>query len=150
MDWRYSSPNKSSIIQYMYFKRYISFQWVTICTKWYCQCFKKATDKFTYTKVIKEHNIKDFIDPDKLENIRLKSINIEKLYNNQELDFLMFGIAGDYIGTDSSQTIEEILKEKSCDILKNKKCLWATTGPALKIFEEYFSLFKSFIQTHTI
>lgn len=104
---------------------------------------KKATDKFTYTKVIKEHNIKDFIDPDKLENIRLKSINIEKLYNNQELDFLMFGIAGDYIGTDSSQTIEEILKEKSCDILKNKKCLWATTGPALKIFEEYFSLFKS-------
>ncbi len=38
---------------------------------------KKATDKFTYTKVIKEHNIKDFIDPDKLENIRLKSINIE-------------------------------------------------------------------------
>lgn len=55
----------------------------------------------------------------------------------------MFGIAGDYIGTDSSQTIEEILKEKSCDILKNKKCLWATTGPALKIFEEYFSLFKS-------
>ncbi len=32
----------------------------------------------------------------------------------------MFGIAGDYIGTDSSQTIEEILKEKSCDILKNK------------------------------
>lgn len=101
--------------------------------------YKKSTDKYTYNRVIEENKLKDFISSDILS----KSKSLKELYDNNELDFLMFGIAGDYVGDKSPQTIESILNEKTDYIKKHKKCLWVTSGPSLDVFNNYLSLFKS-------
>lgn len=100
--------------------------------------------KFTKTCCLK---IKDWIEKDDVEKLGLKTKSIKQLFENAEINFLLFGKAGDYIGDKMPQTIYEILKEKVNDLKHNeyevtKRCLWATSGPKLDDFLEFQSLYK--------
>ena len=89
--------------------------------------------------------MKDWIDSKTINTLELKSISIEQMLINKEIDFLLFGKAGDYIGKDGvSQTFTSILTEKVNQLkgAENECCLWATSGPELNDFLNYISLYK--------
>lgn len=104
----------------------------------------KGTEKYTNTRFSK---MKDWIETDVVEELGLKTKSIKQMFENSELDFLLFAKAGDYIGDEKPQTISEILREKVCDLNRSefkstKRCLWATSGPRIGEFSEFYSLYK--------
>lgn len=67
----------------------------------------------------------------------LESISIKDLYENNELDYIMTGVMGDYFGDETVQPFAKILGEKIGDIsYYGGKCLWAASGPSLNTFKE--------------
>ena len=72
--------------------------------------------------------------------ISINEVSLKKLYDNNELDFMLLGKMGDYVGRDDQtdiQTFTDILVEKIADINYYGKCLWATSGPNIQEFNKY-------------
>lgn len=94
------------------------------------------------------YGMKDWIDSKTVEKLDLKGKSIEQMLKNKEIDYLIFGKAGDYIGKNGmAQTLTSILDEKVNELkgienIENKRCLWATSGPTLNDFSDYISLYK--------
>ncbi|MEG2439762.1 MAG: GIY-YIG nuclease family protein [Lachnospiraceae bacterium] len=104
----------------------------------------KGTERYSYTSFSK---MKDWITTEVVEELALKPISIKELFDNHEIDCLLFGKAGDYIGDGKPQTICDILREKVNELKcikdkKMKKCLWATSGPTIDEFSKFHSFYK--------
>lgn len=63
---------------------------------------------------------------------QLKTISLRKLIEDEELNYLIVGKMGDYVGEGSSQTFEDIMIEKLAEIACEGKCLWAAAGPTIQ------------------
>ncbi len=99
----------------------------------------KGTEKYTFARF---KSIKDWVPTELVERLQLKPVSLNRMFENGEIDFLMFGKAGDYIGENKPQTIPEILEEKVGDLAEKARCLWATSGPKMDIFSTFYSLFR--------
>lgn len=104
----------------------------------------KGTERYSYARY---SQMKDWIKTDIVEELGLKSKSIRQLFENNEIDCLMFGKAGDYIGDGKHQTISDILSGKVNELkcIENemmKKCLWVTSGPTMQDFSKFYTFYK--------
>lgn len=100
----------------------------------------KLAEKYTTKKV---SDIKDWIPFETVEKLKLETKSISKMFDNDEIEYLMFGKAGDYIGNNSPQTISDILEGKVEEIRNNHRCLWVTSGPSIDYFNEFSEYYKN-------
>lgn len=74
----------------------------------------------------------------------LGEISIKELHKRNKIGCIMLGVAGDYVKSLDNdekkevETITEILATKIADIALYGKCLWATAGPEISLFKEFY------------
>lgn len=103
-------------------------------------------DQYTETK---SKDMKDWVPYDVVKELKLQKKSLVEMYKNHEIDFLLFGKAGDYIGDGSPQTISAILREKVSELNnisdnEKRRCLWASSGPHMDNSKKYFALYKKY------
>lgn len=99
---------------------------------------KKSMGKFTKDRYI----MQDWISEETISALGLKRKNLKKMFDDKEIEFLLFSVAGDYIGKERTQSIDSILIEKNKDIRTKSKCLWVTSGPEIPVFKRFIKTFK--------
>lgn len=90
--------------------------------------------------------MRDWIPREVLDELGIQSRSLKQMFENHEIDFLLFGKAGDYIGADKPDTICETLRKKidelnSAENERTRRCLWETSGPDPDIFSRWLSLY---------
>ncbi|MBQ6696278.1 MAG: GIY-YIG nuclease family protein [Lachnospiraceae bacterium] len=82
---------------------------------------------------ITEQAMEQSISTHQMERLpKLDPISLQGLMKSGELNYLIVGKMGDYVGEGSSQTFEEIMIEKLAEIACEGKCLWAAAGPTIQ------------------
>lgn len=107
----------------------------------------KGLEPYSISKLTKG-GCRDWIPEEVLNELGIKTRSIKEMFENHEIDFLMFGKAGDYIGKNRPDTISETLKKKieelnKADNEENRRCLWATSGPEISSFKRWLSLYNN-------
>lgn len=91
--------------------------------------------------------MQDWISKQTAEELKFDNVSLKKMFDEKEIEFLIFAKAGDYIGNKESQKIKQILINKKEDLERNKvgdnsRCLWITSGPNMLVFQKYIRAFK--------
>lgn len=87
------------------------------------------------------------INIEELKKLGIQTKSLRQMYKNRELDWMMFGTIGEYIGDEQPQKIYEILQEKTQELTTIeseplKRCLWVTAGPKIENFRKFYTLFR--------